>query len=92
METGKGARRGLSALSVKALGEQRDESRFEGAFGKQPAKQVGNAESHEEGIGHRPRAKDRGDQNIADEAEHAAPDGHRPDGGEGAVKGHLAWR
>jgi len=37
-------------------------------------------------------AKHRGDQNIADEAEHAAPDSHRPDSGEGAVKGHLAWR
>ena len=73
---------------MKALGEERDEGRVEGAFGEQAAEQVGDAEGDEEGVGDGPGAKHRGDQHVADEAEHAAPDGHRADGGECAVKCH----
>ena len=86
---GKGARPLLAALAMKALGEERDEGSVERALREQAAEQVGDAEGDEEGVGDRPRAKHRGDQNVADEAEDAAPDGHGADGGEGAVKWHL---
>ena len=87
---GEGAGPLLSALAVKALGEQRNEGGVEGAFGEQAAEQIGDAEGDEEGVGDRPGAQHRGDQHVADETEHAAPDGHRPDSGECAVKCHAA--
>ncbi len=37
---------------VKALGEERNERGVEGAFGKEPADHIGDAERNEEGIGH----------------------------------------
>ena len=86
---GEGARRGLAAVTVKALGEERDEGRIEGPFGEQAAEQVRDAEGDEEGVSHGTGAKHRRDHHVADEAEDAAPDGHRPDGGECAVKCHA---
>ena len=86
---GEGARRRLAAVAVKALGEERDEGRVEGPFGEQAAKQVRHAEGDEEGVSHGTGAKHRSDHHVADEAEDAAPDGHRPDGGECAVKCHA---
>ena len=87
---GEGPRGNFAAVSVKALGEERNEGRIEGAFGEQAAKQVGHAEGDEEGVGHGSSAEHRGDQHVADEAEHAAPDGHGADGGESAIKCHPA--
>ena len=86
---GKGARRDLAAVAVKALGEERDEGSIEGAFGEQAAEQVRHAEGDEEGVSHGTGAKHRSDHHVADEAEHAAPDRHRADGGECAVKCHA---
>jgi hypothetical protein len=73
---------------VKSLGEERDEGRVKGALGEQAAEQIGDAKGDEEGVRHRAGAEHRRDQHIADEAEHPAPDGHRADGGECAVKCH----
>ena len=84
---GEGAR-GLLALALELLGEQRHERRVEGALAEQAAEQVGEAEGHEEGVGHRPGAEHGGDQNVAHEAEHAADHGQAADGGEGAVELH----
>ncbi len=51
---------------------------------------IGNAERHEEGVGHVGGAEHGGDENVADEAEHAAHDGHGADGGEAAIELHQA--
>ena len=82
--------RGVGAVGVKALGEERDERRVESAFGKQPAEHVGNAERHEEGVGRVRGAEHGGNQHVARKAEHAAQDGHRADSGEAAIELHQA--
>ncbi len=82
--------RRLWALGVQALGEQRNEGRVEGAFGKQAPEHIGHAEADEEGIGHGGGAEHGGDQHVADEAEHAAHDSHAADGQEPAIKLHGA--
>ena len=79
---------GFLALALQPLGEQGHERRVEGALAKQPAEQIGKAERHEEGVGHGTGAQHGSNQNIADEAEHAAEHGQAADGGEGAVKPH----
>ena len=50
---------GLLALALELLGEQRHERRVEGALAEQAAEQVGEAERHEEGVGHRARCRAR---------------------------------
>ena len=75
---------------MEALGKERDEGGIEGALGKQPAKQIGNAEGDEKGVGHGGGAEHGGDQNVADEAEHTASDGDGADGGEAADELHQA--
>jgi hypothetical protein len=49
--------RGLLALALELLGEQRHESRVEGALAEQPPEQVGEAEGDEERVRHRARAQ-----------------------------------
>ncbi len=69
--------------------EEGNEGRIEGPFGEQPAEHVGHAEGDEEGVGHEGGAEHGGDQHVAHEAEHAAQDGHRADGGEAAIELHA---
>ena len=47
--------RGLLALALEPLGEQRHEGRVEGALAEQPAEQIGEAEGDEEGVRDRAR-------------------------------------
>ncbi len=86
--TGEGTRR-LRPVGMQAPGKKRDEGRIEGAFGKQAAEHIGDAERDEKGVGHEGGAEHGGDQHVAHEAEHAAQDGHRADGGETAIELHA---
>jgi hypothetical protein len=58
---GEGTRRCLSALTVKSLGEQRNEGRIEGSLREQAAEQVRHAEGDEESVGHGAGAEHGGD-------------------------------
>ena len=77
-------------IGMEALGKERDEGRIERAFGEQPAEHVGDAERDEKRVSHRGSAEHGRDQNVADEAEHAARDGDGADSGEAAVELHQA--
>ena len=60
---------------LELLGKERHEGGVERPFGKEAAEHVGQREGHEEGLGHRARAHERRDQDVAKEAENAAHQG-----------------
>ena len=60
----------------------RHEGRGEGTFGEDGAEMVGQPESDEEGIGHRPGAEDRGHDHVADEAGEARDEREPANGGD----------
>jgi hypothetical protein len=68
--------------------EERHEGRVERPLGEQPAKQIGQPEGHEEGIGDRPGADHRGDQDVPHESENPAESGVAADRGDGTKEGH----
>ena len=72
---------GAVALGLEAAREQRHEGGRQGALGGQPAEQVGEAEGDDEGLGDRPGAEHRGDQDVAHETQHAARHGVATDRG-----------
>ena len=76
------------ALALEPLGKQGHEGRVECALAEQPAKQVGEAERDEEGVGDRSAAERGGDQYVAKETEDAADERQAADGREGAVEVH----
>ncbi len=59
-------RRCRAALS-RHMGIGRDESGIERAFGENGAEVIGQPQRHEEGVGHRPGAKDRREHDVARE-------------------------
>ena len=71
--------RGVLPALGRDLGEARHEGGGEGALGEDGAELVGNAEGDEEGIRQRPGAEDRGEHQVAHEAEQAADEGDRRD-------------
>ena len=72
------------AAPVPVFRQQRDERLREGAFGEQPAQQVGQPEGDEEGVGHHAGAEGTGDDEVADEAEDAGKQSHAADRGQRA--------
>ena len=72
---------GSVPLLLARGGQHRHKGLAEGALGKQPAEQVGNAECHVEGIGEGAGTKGRGDQQFADQAGDAGGQRQQRDGG-----------
>src|SRR5262249_55958380 len=72
------------AFALQLAGELRDEGGVEGALREQAAEQVGEALGDEEGVGRQARTQGMGDQDVANEAEHAARQRIAADGEDGA--------
>ena len=58
--------RGAALLADAGIG--RHEGGVEGAFGEDRAEMIGQAQRHEKGVGHRPGAQHRRQDDVADEA------------------------
>ncbi|MNZ54368.1 hypothetical protein D3C78_722670 [compost metagenome] len=72
------ARRLLALLGL-VFGKNRHEGLGERAFGEDPAQQVGQLESHEEGVGGHAGAEHARHDGVPDEAEHSRHHGHGAD-------------
>ena len=78
----------VAALALQLAREQRHESRREGAFGEQAAKEVGQLERDEERVGHPARTEHRRQHDVAHEAHDAAQQREAADSGNGAAEAH----
>ena len=68
------------AATILVLGEDGHECLREGAFGKQPAQQVGKAEGNEKGVGDEACAERACNHEIAHEAQDPGEQRHAADG------------
>ena len=83
---------GVGAVFGQDTGEVGNEGGRERPFGEQPPEEIGQLERNEERIRHRPRAEQRGNQDVADEAENAAGQGVAADCGDRAQQSHAVSR
>ena len=70
---------GVFAIPVdQGIGENGDKGQAQGAFTEQPAQQIGNPESGDEGIGGHSGPEKRGQHHVAHVPENPAEQGGRP--------------
>ena len=81
---------GGAALPALVFSQDRHERLRKGAFGKQPAQQVGNAEGDVEGVGVGGSAEGPGKQDLADQTGDARQHRHAGDGCQGFMQVHGA--
>ena len=79
----------VRALAFQPFGKQRYERGVESPLAKQSAKQVGEAEGHEERIGDAVPDQRCRDQDVTQKSEDAADHRQAADGSEGTVEFHV---